>query len=520
MLYNLKTSICELVIFLNDIHIPAISPQRNLPLFTLTMSDTSAQKLGHSGHQQSHPCAENFMESDAVEDSKSRNCSFCTDDQEDDCDCESQTSESEWGDESFEELEPKVVLLCEQLWPEKVGEIRVEKISGGMNNRIVGITVGVSLPIESNKPSNDSTARGFFSFLRSAAQMLTELKRFFRRTISESDIAQPMQYVLRIPRDPDRHSVKTQAAVFRFAQGLSTRFEVPTEVHVDSNCDNVLGTPFLIQHRIPGTCLEELYGTLNHQQKMNVALHIGKIVGELSKHHHSLPGVIDPYSVSENNDGKEIRILKTEIDEDKVPSIPATRQTPLEILQSKFQEWKTLGANPDYPDEEEWLPFSKLVQIAQEQQIEHSTWSPEEKFYVNHGDLYPRNIIARIVNDHHVEITGIVDWDLLNFAPAVIAFEPPYWLWKSHQQGDDRPELSQFLPKDRYEATTFEKRQIRAVFEARAGIEVAKYANNPATVMANKIWEWAHNGIVGNEVIDLAEEVVERWETGSLAPRE
>lgn len=49
-----------------------------------------------------------------------------------------------------------------------------------------------------------------------------------------------------------------------------------------------------------------------------------------------------------------------------------------------------------------------------------------------------------------------------------------------------------------------------AVFEARARLEVTNYANNPAAVMANKIWEWARDGIAGYDVIDLAEEVVSR----------
>lgn len=104
--------------------------------------------------------------------------------------------------------------------------------------------------------------------------------------------------------------------------------------------------------------------------------------------------------------------------------------------------FKTLGADPDYPDEEEWLPFSRLVQIAHQQQMEHSTWSPKKKFYVNHGDLHPRNVIARIVNNRKVELTSIVDWGLLNFAPAVVAFQPPYWLWKYDQRGEDQAELS------------------------------------------------------------------------------
>lgn len=56
------------------------------------------------------------MEIDAVGGSKSENCSAGTKSEEDDCcDCESQTSESEWDDEPFEELEPKVIMLCEQL---------------------------------------------------------------------------------------------------------------------------------------------------------------------------------------------------------------------------------------------------------------------------------------------------------------------------------------------------------------------------------------------------------------------
>ncbi|QDS75819.1 hypothetical protein FKW77_000529 [Venturia effusa] len=444
------------------------------------------------------------------------NCSTRIETAEDGCDCQSQTSESEWGDEPFEELAPKVVMLCEKLWPKNVGQFEVERLSGGMNNRIVGITVGASSSTEGTQTLQETMTTDLFSFMKIPMKVLASLKRLFTRPITEpkSETPSRLQYVLRIPRDPDRHNVKDQAAIFRFAQSLSTQFEVPTEVHVDSTCDNVLGKPFLMQHRISGTCLEELYGTLNHQQKMSVALRIGKVVYELSKHYSAFTGVIDPVSISGENDEKGIRILKTEVDEDRIPSISATRQTPLQVLQSKFQEWKQLGADADFPNEKEWLPFSKLVQIAKKQQDEHYTWSPENRFYLNHGDLYPRNIIARIVNDYKVEITGIVDWDFLNFAPAIVAFEPPYWLWKSNQRAENQAGNSEFWSNERYDAITLEEKQIRAVFEARAGNEVTKFSNNPSTVVANKIWEWARYGIAGNHEVQLADEVVERWNGG------
>ncbi|KAE9990255.1 hypothetical protein EG327_001638 [Venturia inaequalis] len=470
------------------------------------MTIPMARNGSDTDDQHSHYRTDNCAENGVATKSGSKVCSTYTAHEESDGDCESQTSELEWGDEPFEELEPKVFLLCKQLWPDRVGQVHIANIAGGMYNRVVGITVG---PIKSDKPSDDSASTYFFSFLQKSVKTVLGWKRFLQSAITEP-IPETLQYILRIPRDPERYSVEKQAAIFRFAQGLSTWFEVPTEVHVDGTYDNALGTPFLIQHRIPGTCLEEMYATLNHQQMISVALYIGRVFYELSKHHSSLAGVIDPLSISENSDEKKIRILKTEIDADTVPSTPATRQTPLEVLQSKFQDWKSLGADPDYPDEEEWLPFSKMVQMAQEQQAEHSTWSPQDRFYLNHGDLYPRNIMARIVNNNEVEMTGIVDWDLLNFAPAVIAFQPPYWLWKFDGRGEDR----QFWSEERYNAVSIEDKQIRTAFEAQAGLEVTKYGNNAASIMANKIWEWAHNGIVGNHVIDLAEEVVGRWEAG------
>ena len=43
-----------------------------------------------------------------------------------------------WGQEPFENLRPKIEVLCTQLWP-KSTNIQLERLSGGGGNRVVAI---------------------------------------------------------------------------------------------------------------------------------------------------------------------------------------------------------------------------------------------------------------------------------------------------------------------------------------------------------------------------------------------
>lgn len=59
-----------------------------------------------------------------------------------------------------------------------------------MNNCIVGITVGVILPIPSNEPA---ALTSFYSLLKSSAKIITQLKDFFSRDFGSQDFESQSQ---------------------------------------------------------------------------------------------------------------------------------------------------------------------------------------------------------------------------------------------------------------------------------------------------------------------------------------
>jgi hypothetical protein len=257
---------------------------------------------------------------------------------------------------------------------------------------------------------------------------------------------------------------------------------------------------------------------------MSIAAQIGCFLRELSTRRYSCAGTVDPNSVSDKKNKKSIRIFESEITKNvkgqddwvrvsKNPRTPATPQTPLEVIQSRCYNWEEWDRHPFYPDLSNNM-YAKLLKIATQQQLEHSTWSPENGFSVSHNDLFPRNIMGQIVSVGKVEITGILDWDLTTIAPAVVAFQPPWWLWKYDQYlADDRETFihREVWEPEHYAATTEQEKQVRAAFEATVGIDVAKHINNPDSHSAKALWGLMQNGIDGNDAYALIDKIVEQW---------
>ena len=76
--------------------------------------------------------------------------------------------------------------------------------------------------------------------------------------------------------------------------------------------------------------------------------------------------------------------------------------------------------------------WARAAEIAQQMQVANDTFGPGpdgSPYYLNHGDLYPRNSMVRAPAENLAFVTGILDWDDAHFAPAVVSFVPPAWLW-------------------------------------------------------------------------------------------
>ncbi|KAE9990254.1 hypothetical protein EG327_001637 [Venturia inaequalis] len=380
--------------------------------------------------------------------------------------------------EPFETFQHKVIALCNSLWPGY--EVMLEDLAGGGYNRIIGITTTTEGSLESDNRSDASPSDPLSRLLKKTKRWLTGLKRIVRQTVPKLQYAPPVvkentvQYILRVPHQTDLVDLQHQTALFEFANRLSKSWDVPTAKYLENTSNNPLGVPFVVQSRIPGMNLDQLWDSLNQQQRISLGGEIGKVFFDISKHSVIAPGIIDPTSITEKS-GTKIRVfehgyekvVKIDGGHQKLmfnEHVPATRRwSVLDVLRSRFENWKAVNSHTLYPDIE---PYTKLTQIAEE--IE-SSWSPDHRFFLSHNDFYPRNIMAWVQSDSQVRITGVVDWDLVDIAPAVVAFQPPWWVWKYDQYWDEIHDSTPVVRgPEHYEAVTVEEKQIRAAFEKSA----------------------------------------------------
>lgn len=84
------------------------------------------------------------------------------------------------------------------------------------------------------------------------------------------------------------------------------------------------------------------------------------------------------------------------------------------------------------------------------------------------------------VSGDSCRITGIVDWDRLNLAPAAFAFQNPCWLWcgGSCDYGCQPLNLKDF--------------NVKKAFLDEAGELVSTYCNDPDKYPAKDIWLWSN----------------------------
>lgn len=210
--------------------------------------------------------------------------------------------------EPFETFRHKVMALCDPLWPGQ--RYTLEDLAGGGYNRIIGITTTMEdfsdVPaVKISEPDTQpdvSSGKSLFRLLKKPKRWLTNFKRVLRPrpAVPKVRYAPPFvekntsHYILRIPHQTDLVELQHQAALFEFANRISKSWDVPTAIHLDNTSNNPLGVPFVVQNRIPGMNLDELWDNLNHQQRTSLGGELGKVFRDISKHSLPVPGIIEP----------------------------------------------------------------------------------------------------------------------------------------------------------------------------------------------------------------------------------
>ncbi|KAL2691384.1 hypothetical protein Neosp_001769 [[Neocosmospora] mangrovei] len=421
----------------------------------------------------------------------------------------SPTSTAEYEDhEPFETFKDKVPRLCHLYWPSY--DLELERMKGGFSNRVIGIRVGKKPAIASEEPGVarepppgsqiKDTEEGDISSKEDSTPALR-------------DSLPPGDYVLRIPRFQSAH-LAYDKRILDLA-GTYTEFGIPRVVAMDEDpsTTNPIGQPYILQLRLPGQRLVDVWDELNQQQRLLVTKQMAAFSLDIQKATNPTGGLPDFESTRISAQAIPTKDFKFVGDAEDFKK-PIEPQNPIEMLCARLLRWYKKYSGPGCEDE----PWLGLIEMVRSMQAVNGTFGPDTPiYYFHHGDLFPRNIMVATPDAETATVTGILDWDEAHFAPAVVALAPPAWLWVEAYWSADIEEYvdeegiwahAQETPKND------EAKELKDVFDKIVGTEFLQYAYSPDAFEARKIWYSAKQRIGKSWVIDELSDMLEAWRSG------
>lgn len=383
--------------------------------------------------------------------------------------------------ESFTTYKDKVLRLCQCLWPSYTTDsFLIEKMKGGSSNRIIGISVA-----DTKKPALPGSASG------DEGQEDSPVEKVDLPSGS---------YVLRVPRWGSQ-TIQHEIAMLQFV-GSRISIDVPTVVHFDMNeSSNSLGSPYVLQRRVLGKRLDYTWPTLNQAQRLLVALDMARLCKQLMRITNSSGG-IPQVEHGSKADGTLSTIDHSFPGEKGKFKHTLCAEPPVDMLCKRLRRWGDKFCSHD-----ETSPYYDAIQMVRQIQSTNRTFgdeSNEPAYYLNHGDLFPRNIMIEVPGKDSAFISGILDWDDTTFTPAVIAFSPPAWMWVPGVWKDYDEEGS-LEEEDLWRVASAEPddqdlKEIKALFDIVVGPRFLHYAYSADTHRAQKIWRSAYETLADRAV--------------------
>ncbi|KAN0099281.1 hypothetical protein V8E51_013056 [Hyaloscypha variabilis] len=392
----------------------------------------------------------------------------------------------------------KVFQLLRSLGRVSAESFLVKRVEGGASNRIVSNSVfstdrgfcvaATNLPDIENRPYLDPGLPEERSVLRGVKphenneekqeNLPAEAENIRRKT--EKLNLPPGDHILRIPRWGTQ-SCKHEIAMLRFVRSLIS-ICVPIVVHFDiSNGDqNPLRSPYVLQFSVPEKRLNDIWPALNNTQRLLIGLDIARLCTQLIKITNKSGGVPDV----EQGPGVYGTLRKTNFhfpgDEEASEKF-LSLQPPVDMLCERLIRWAE-----KYPNYDGSSPYYGAIEV--------------------------------VSGKNAAFVTGIVDWDDAHFAPAVISFSPPAWLWMTGFWKDYSEEG--FLEEgDLWRAAETEpedegSKEIKPLFNIIVGSQFLQYAYSPDAYTARKIWRSAYETVGKSWVESEVESMYRDWKIG------
>ncbi|KAL8714636.1 MAG: hypothetical protein Q9220_001585 [cf. Caloplaca sp. 1 TL-2023] len=386
------------------------------------------------------------------------------------CSSSSYPSTVTYEQEPFESFAPRVRELCHQLWPSTSGDFVIERMKGGSFNRIIGIDV----------PHPDANRV-------------------------------PDRYILRVSRfDLEDTQQQRETAIIRYVQEHTS---IPTAeiVFTDPTSDNPLKVPYVIQSRIPGQNLQQVYPTLTHEQKRAVARQWAQILRATLAVKHGHAGFVDAVSDEDGVYAFSINPFKVRFESycEQQDRRLITKESTVRMLTEQFKRLDTAEIRRA-PEQRHLDYYERLVDVAES--MEAQGLFTGTFFSLCHLDLEPRNVLIDFGPDDAATMTGVLDWDSAVFAPNFVACAPPSWIWAWNSEEDEDESKANETPE------SMEDQELKQDFEAAVGDEYLKFAYSPQYRSARTLFNLALNDVRSNETHRDAVKLVNEWVTSRQDP--
>ena len=426
---------------------------------------------------------------------------------------QSDTSTLKYTQESYSSFKTRVETLCQRLWPPQKSlrqflaysrtatrmrtnkflrpfipsqkTALIERLRGGDFNRIIGITLPTS---------------------RSTQNMSRHL-------------------ILRIPRWGDQGKIERVTATLDFVR-LNSNIPTATLLVKDFSDDNPLGSPYLIQDRIPGSDLEVLWPDLNHSQRCAIAREVGSVIKSLLSLESPVGGHIESKPTSTGTatsltivpfdlkDGSDNLIEESEPEKPLLEGGQRQSQSTVDFFRSQIARWRTvdLASNGGLVDHTVEL-WDGMLKVAEE--MNDLGLFTSQGHCLCHVDLQARNIMAEINPDGSIKVTGVLDWDDAVFAPKFVNCQPPGWLWGFEPDEVPHPDLPAWpyeIPGANNVPENLEKQELKQILEEYAGPEYLSMAYEEHHRMSRALFNVSVFGLTAGWYYEAAESIICDWE--------
>jgi hypothetical protein len=369
----------------------------------------------------------------------------------------------------------KVLMLAAQLFPTDAAcsaDLQVEHVGAGSFHDVIGFTVPTLKLIT---PDSDSS------------------QHEGRLAIVEG------KYVVRIPHadnfDHGGANMRRDIAILRGLEG-KLNVHIPRIVAWDLETANVLDAPYTLETRLRGRSLHELVRDGCAFLPHNVASfkQVVRLVEGLAQ-------ITAPYAgniaedFGEGVDGwlcvGRVPMKLFQFPFDATSLTHGADRTPLAFVLKLVDLWIKYDTE-HWPSQETFAVWSQIKGILRS--LERRGFLGDA-FHLSHGDLASRNVMAEIVDDATIEITGVVDWNFACFAPKFCAYRPPLDMWSGAEDVAVKE-----CPKEFIE-----------IFKETASAEYVRYALSGEAKLGRKLWSTLLQGVVEDRRRSWAMGIIWEW---------